>query len=536
VASFKYVWGSFSPTAPYGAAHQTHAWHMIVGLPALLFDQEYGLLPYAPALLLVAPGLWHMWTRGGATRREALEVLAVVAALMCTVAAYAMWWGGSSAPARQIVAILPLLVLPVAWWDAGAAGRAAVRAAGRALVLAGLTVTATLVAVRSGALAANRRDGSSQFLEWLAPSLDLVRAAPSFIANREALATPLLMTAIWIVVAITLGAVLTRTRTRRDGAAPLVAVAGLLTAGVVAATIVPAAMGPRVAARSDPGARAESAMLATFDARARPAAIVYDAWQRVPPADVPPLFTFQGRPGLRRDPQPLRVLLNTRLALPAGQYDVRLTPVGAAELNGPIGLQLGRTGGPVAEWRAAGGPGEAWTQEFRVDVDTPFVGFRTTAELEEAVGEVVIKPRAIVNASERLDRYLALPPVLEVAQYGDVSVYFHGGGAYPEPGGFWVRGATDLTTTFARPPDSMRPHVRLRVHTGAAANRVHFRAGPWRADIHLRAGEAGEVDVPLLPSAQRAVVRIATEGGFVPAETTGGTDRRLLGCWIEVVE
>jgi hypothetical protein len=82
----------------------------------------------------------------------------------------------------------------------------------------------------------------------------------------------------------------------------------------------------------------------------------------------------------------------------------------------------------------------------------------------------------------------------------------------------------------------MRPHVRLRVHTGAAANRVHFRAGPWRADIHLRAGEAGEVDVPLLPSAQRAVVRIATEGGFVPAETTGGTDRRLLGCWIEVVE
>jgi hypothetical protein len=255
----------------------------------------------------------------------------------------------------------------------------------------------------------------------------------------------------------------------------------------------------------------------------------------VSPADVPPLFAFQGRPGLRRDPQPVRVLLNTRLALPAGQYDVRLTPAGRAELNGPIGLQLGRTGRPVSEWLALGGPGETWTQEFRVDVDTSFVGFRTSREFENAVGEVVVRPRAIVNASERLDRYLALPPVLEVAQYGDVAVYFHGGGAYPERDGFWVRGSTHLTTTFARPPGSTRSHVRLKVHTGAAANGVRVRAGAWHTTVQLSPGEVAEIDVPLMPSGLLTVIQIETAGGFVPAETTGGTDRRRLGCWVEVL-
>jgi hypothetical protein len=65
---------------------------------------------------------------------------------------------------------------------------------------------------------------------------------------------------------------------------------------------------------------------------------------------------------------------------------------------------------------------------------------------------------------------------------------------------------------------------------------VAFRSGAWRTAVELQPKEAGEVEVPILASTGQAVVRITTATGFVPAETTGGTDRRLLGCWIEVVE
>jgi hypothetical protein len=533
---FAYIWGSPLPTAPYGSAHQTALRHVAVGLPALLFDQEYGLLPYAPALLLAGPGLWQMWVRGGVVRREAWEIVLIGSALMVTVSAYAMWWGGSSAPARQLVAILPILVLPIAWWDAWAARRVVLGAAGRVLVLVGTTITATLVTVRSGLLAANRRDGSSQFLEWMAPSNDLVRIAPSFIADRDTLLLPLLIAAIWVAAVVACGVMLSRIRLRSAGNAPAVAVLIVVTTCLGAAAAVPAAMGGRLPPRTDPAAQAESAMLSTFDARARPAAVLYDAWQPVSPAEVPPLFAFEGRPGLRRDRQPLQVLLNTRLALPAGRYDVELVPSSGTGLDGRIGLQLGRTGRPVREWRASSGADEAWTQEFRVHVDTPFVGFRTSPELEGAVGEIVVRPRSVVNAAERLERRLALPPVLAAAQYRGVAVYFHDGGAYPEPDGFWVRGATDLITTMALPPDSTRSTVRLKVHTGAGANRVRFSSGEWDRAIYLTPGEVGEIEVPILASSGQAVVRISPATGFVPAETSGGADRRLLGCWIEVLD
>jgi hypothetical protein len=190
----------------------------------------------------------------------------------------------------------------------------------------------------------------------------------------------------------------------------------------------------------------------------------------------------------------------------------------------------------VCDWHARSDPGQPWTQEFRVDVDAPFVGFRTDAALEHAVGEVVVRPRAVVNAAERIDRRLALPPVLAAAQYGDVAVYFHDGAAYPEREGFWVRGASEITVTLATSPESTRSTVRLEVHSGSAPNRVRFSTGTTRRDLELEPRVPAHVEIPLLPRARQAVVHIRTESGFVPAEASGGTDRRLLGCWVRVVD
>jgi hypothetical protein len=149
---------------------------------------------------------------------------------------------------------------------------------------------------------------------------------------------------------------------------------------------------------------------------------------------------------------------------------------------------------------------------------------------------MIVRPRTVVNAGDRLDRRLALPPVLAAAQYSDTVVYFHDDDTFPETAGFWVRGASDTVTTFARPSDVEPGRVRVRVHPGAARNRVEFSTGAWRTVLDLGAGEAALIDIPILRTAKQAAVRIVTNHGFVPAKTTGGSDRRFLGCWVEVLE
>ena len=51
----------------------------------------------------------------------------------------------------------------------------------------------------------------------------------------------------------------------------------------------------------------------------------------------------------------------------------------------------------------------------------------------------------------------------------------------------------------------------------------------------LEPGVPRELQVPALRGQTLLPVRITAESGFVPAETNGGSDRRLLGCWIEVL-
>ena len=47
-AFFRVIYGTFSPAAPYNGYTQSSASNIFTGLPALLFDQQFGILPYAP--------------------------------------------------------------------------------------------------------------------------------------------------------------------------------------------------------------------------------------------------------------------------------------------------------------------------------------------------------------------------------------------------------------------------------------------------------------------------------------------------------
>ena len=164
-AFFYWIWRVPLPQAPYGAMVQTSPRNLIFGAPGLLFDQEFGLLPYAPVYILSVTGLWVMWRGGRSARRQALEIAVVFGALLATVGAFRIWWGGSASPGRPLTSGLLLLAVPMAFAFHAAPMGSARRAAQHLLLWASIGITGILFFAQQGLLTANGRDGTSSLLE-----------------------------------------------------------------------------------------------------------------------------------------------------------------------------------------------------------------------------------------------------------------------------------------------------------------------------------------------------------------------------------
>ncbi|HET6316088.1 MAG TPA: hypothetical protein VFG86_06505, partial [Chloroflexota bacterium] len=128
LAFFWWLYGTPSPSAPYGASHQMSLATLAAGLPGLFVDQEYGVVATAPAIGLAAIGVWRLWHRDTEARWLALAAAAPLAALAITTGSFALWWGGSAPPGRELVAALPLLALPIGWLWHDTADRSVQRA------------------------------------------------------------------------------------------------------------------------------------------------------------------------------------------------------------------------------------------------------------------------------------------------------------------------------------------------------------------------------------------------------------------------
>ncbi|MDH4065338.1 MAG: hypothetical protein OEW19_13140, partial [Acidobacteriota bacterium] len=441
---FYAIWGSPWPQAPYGAMVQTTPWNLVFGAPGLLFDQEYGLLPYAPAYILAATGLWALWRAGGERRLLAIQVVLVFGALLGTVGAFRIWWGGSAAPARPLASGLLVLALPIAAAFAAAPQSSARRAAQHLLLWIGVGIAVTLTFAQQGLLIANGRDGTSSLLEWWSPRWDLWTVAPTFIHHEAP--TALGHAAVWMALAAAAAAILARVRTRQPATAAWAACAVLGGALMTASLVVPLLPDDPPLPRVNLQARSRLAALDQFDTHARPAAVVFDPLRKASAIDVLPALTLGVTPGLRRDPQPLRVLHNGRFSLPAGEFraEVAFEPEPTAA-GGTVSLQVGRTGPPLGTWPVA--PGQARLSEtFRLPVDASFVGFRGSREVEEAIRSITLTPLTVVDLGERPHT----APVLAAAQYGGTLFLMHDDQVHPEPSGFWVLGRRPTVLSVAQ--------------------------------------------------------------------------------------
>ena len=543
---FQLTWGSPWPSAPYGGASETQMslWNLKRGVPGLLFDQEYGLLTYAPVLGLAALGWWHQWRTGGGARVLAGEVGLVFGVLLATVAGHAMWWGGSSVPARFLVSGLPLLALPIAWEYRRVAAHADRRAAYRLLLLAGIGASVAVLLSPGMIALANRRDGISRLLQWLSPDWHLWAYAPDFIT--QPLRWGLVQAVLWVgcltASALLFGALSNRsprtaaaTRVRR-GLAFLRADATLAMSLVLVTVLTPLALGGQMKPDVRPEDRARIGILESFDPHARPVAIRYDPLSAISASAVPTLFELSAQIGSRRSTQPVPLLLNARFGLPAGRYRVVLSPVaGPAEhaLSGGLILQGGRHGGTLAAWNVDAAPGSRWNDTFDLPVDIGFVGFRASGTLAATVGNLRIVPLRVIPTLDRPAAY----DVLGSTTLGDRFVFlFHDGASFPEANGFWVRGAAPASVSVLSRTGQLTLPDELSQRNAPVANTVHILTPGTVTDVVLGPGEIRTVRLTPTPLDGTLRMIIHPQGGFIPAEhEPGNRDTRLLGCWVEVV-
>jgi hypothetical protein len=503
----------------------------LAGLLGLLFDQRHGLLVWVPTLWVSVTGARVLWQRGVTARVHVITTVTAVVTLASICARHTEWWGGDRGPLWPLAAVLPLLAPVVAAGWSAAPPRSALRAMRHSLLWLGLWGSAVALGTDAMTMSLRGFPGLSPLLVWASPLNEAWRALPSF--RHDAVTTALLQTGLWIAAAVVASRTLRRQRPAAPGVEAARALAAIAATMTVAGTAVALWPGDALRAGPTPLAQSRRASLDSFDPRARPMALLYTPLTRVAATDSLSMLALQVTPGLRTEPQPLRVLLNGRWALPAGEYRVRLewTPAvwAAPEI---VGLQVGRTGPPLMTRELAGDAGQAdW--DLSLPADAVFVGLRGSPILERALTRITVTPRSLVPAALRP----AMPQVVGATRTpgGILLVHTDTAGIEADRGAWMMAGAPSLLSFPDRPGPAGRAPVApltLRLRSDAPTNRVTLTSRGWTQTVTLAAGVVTDVQVPRT-GAPLTPVTIQAETAYTPAaHVPGSSDQRPLGVWI----
>jgi hypothetical protein len=517
---FYVVYGTFDPTAPYGGYTQMTIGNLARGLPGLLFDQQFGLLPNAPVYAFVLSALL---VGAVALRRSSLEMLALFSPYVLGVGMYQMWWGGMSVPGRFLTPLVLVLGVGAArTWHAG--GTRATRLFGAGALAASLVITAVLLGPGRGRLLFNFRDGVALWLEWANASIDLPKAIPSVFRDDG---TRLgLKTAAWVASFVAAWATLRiayRSGAREDQGrsaalqGPAISgpgIWGLALAVMLGLTLAWEVDGarPLTPATSEAGLLRGAAPFRTtaydFNARRFEESGALLSRARIAPA--------------QRRPDPPPVLLAAR-DVPAGTYELRVpsnpTPGGVLVLRvGDTGLPFLTVSAPDAQSRPA---------SFPVRLPTAVRSLRIEGD-EAATRSISAVSLALVEWPAGRDFGERHAVARRAARYGPFEAFFLDDNAYPEPEGFWIAGGRAARMVVASQPGQLD----LLLRNSPVENRVSLDLDGTVQEFTLQPGEERIVTLPA--RRREAVLRIRAERGFRPsAEQPGNADQRYLGCWVE---
>ena len=510
---FHAIYGTYSPAAPYRSMSDTSLGNLWPGLPGLLLDQQYGLLPNAPVYAIALAGLALLFR---SHRRLAIELSVLLLVYLAAVASYTMWWGGWSAPARFAVPVL-LTLGPCAalfWSRQGVTGRAA------GAVLLGVSLAASAIAalVNGGRLMLNSRDGIARWLEWLCPVVDLPRGLPSFFwrAPWQTIGDA----AIW--VAVLAGAWVALRFVVRGGWLPTATLL-LFAGGVMVATTIVWRVHGEAAVTPTSG---QLWLMDRFDPQAQPVGVQYR------PVGMRPSLQLVERLRISASERRRQASNSPPLSvrdLPAGTYRVvrSFTP------NRPSDLQIVVNKSPLTLRDCAFDDPPPADCLVRLPVDL--------VEIKITTGD-----RRLTPADAR--RVLALQPVeplppgerptrlkaMMAASYGRFSAFAFDERVFLEPAGLWVEGGAEVPLVLASRERQAAMTVLLR--NGARANTVHLR-GALTLDFALAPAEERMLTIPLGAASRAAFLTVRADHGFRPSEVDAGSrDERYPGAWLETAE
>jgi hypothetical protein len=500
------IYGTLNPAAPYGGYTQTALSNVPRGLAGLLVDQQFGLLPNAPAYLIATVGLGTLWC---SHRRLATEMMVLATSYAATVALYHMWWAGHSSPARFLVPVLlPLGIAVAARW---ARSTAPARASQGVLLAISVAIAGVLVWVDRGALAYNVRDGFCLWLDRAAPIVSLPRAAPSLFRNSPTVVGFLALT--WAAAAVIPWIAIRRLPVLGDTDYSLRAWFACAVTVMIGATLgwsvtgaAPLESGTALLRVARAAARGEEVLsLSGFDV-AHPTGGA--AGLEVPS-------------GLRRDAAQNDPLFVGR-GVPAGHY--RVVAAGGSVLAGALDVTVGRRVGPLVHISLDGVGAAANSTALYLPAGAQVLTVTADALAARTVERVTLQIQSLERGPQRF--------ATSVSRYGDTQVWFTDDRAFPEPEGWWVPGRGSAAVLLE--PLSTRAAIPLRVRNGAAANRVTLLSREWRAVLDLEPGEDRPIHVPI--SGRRAPLEVASAGGFRPSDVDPSSkDTRLLGVFLAVV-
>lgn len=510
---FYAIYGTPDPRAPYGGANQSGLSEVPRGLVGLAFDQQFGVLPNAPVYLCAAIGFIPLLRRH---TRIALELAAVLVPYTVAVAAFQMWWGGYSSPARFLTPVLPLFAVPAASWFHASRARASF-AFGLGGLAVSLLMTATIAAVDRGALLYNVRDGASRLMTWMSPLVDVTRGLPSLFHTGPL--TALGHACVWLA-AIALTAIVGAALAKCGAGRSTLATAIGLTAAVSGMAALSIVWRSNHATPITPFT-GNVALLRAVDPGGRQIAIAYAPLRRMPLEAIPAriaLATAAPMPGVDG---PLARVLH----LPAATYavDAALSQPGAGHVTVTSDGGLG----PLFAWDLADAR-HTWRREFHLPVDTAVLLVDGDAAARATIDHLSLHAVGVVPRRGRVSDEESW----HAARYGSAIVFLMSGDAYMEPGGTWIAGGASATLVIA--PDEADAPIHLFVRNPPIDNRVTLDSGAWHQEWSMKPGEERFVDIPMPRGRTSVPLRVSVARGARPVDfAPGSPDRRLLGCWIE---
>ena len=519
---FYLIYGSFNPEAPYGAYTRINMamWNIPRGLLGLLFDQKFGLLVYSPIYLFAVAGCWIMLRRKG-LRWLGLTLLLATAVHVGSTTRLYMWWGGSSAPARFLVPILPCLAPMIAVAASGLRGVAV-----RALLWASLSVSLVIalvgVASPERLLLFSDPHGRARIIEMIQGAAPLSFLLPTF--TEENWRQPLADLAPWLVaaaVALATFAIPLRSQERRPTVwlCTMACLAFLFSGGVLA-------RGLAQEARDETSRRGALELLGRYDAN-RLWALEYRRMGKIDQEQVFRLSTIVvNRPRASGDPNQ-RVMAGP-FALPPGSYEARVWFADARPRDGEIVVS--------SSDRAVFGRADGTFQNLAiVPFDLPVTVRRVAiaagdSRLASAFQKIEIVPAAIVPPSAREE--VAVRAIESIAGRADSHIVYVNEHTYPEGGVFWTRG-TGPGSVLVAPGDASK--IILTLYTGPLGGPIRVMAAGNERTVHMTPGELTQIVVDVPRGLRLVPITVQSTDFFRPAEVDPASDdTRGLGCQVRI--